>query len=225
MIGVIVKVNTSTRGALENRMRNVADAPKETVRRLLFYLRQLDCMLREGKERFSSEDLAEVLHVNPAQIRKDLSYFGEFGTRGVGYDTAQLASELRPILNLDRRWEFVLVGAGNIGVALLRNPELRRQGFRIVMAFDKDPKVIGKKVGGVIVEDVADIAERVKEAGIRLAIVAVSVESAQEVGDSLVEAGVEGILCFAPCYLTVPKDVRLVPIDIAMELGLLVYRM
>jgi redox-sensing transcriptional repressor len=206
-------------------MRNVADAPKETVRRLLFYLRQLDCMLREGKERFSSEDLAEVLHVNPAQIRKDLSYFGEFGTRGVGYDTGQLATELRSILNLDKHWEFVLVGAGNIGEALLRNPELRRQGFRIVMAFDKNPKVIGKKIGGVTVEDVADITERVREAGIRLAIIAVSVESAQEVGDSLIEAGVEGILCFAPCYLTVPKTVRLVPIDIAMELGLLVYRL
>jgi len=218
-------VNTSTRRALQNRMRNVADAPKETIRRLLFYLRQLDCMLREGKERFSSEDLAEILRINPAQIRKDLSYFGEFGTRGVGYDTEQLANELRSILNLNRRWEFVLVGVGNIGVALLRNLELREQGFKIVMAFDKDPRVIGKKIGSVTVEDVSEMPERVKEAGTRLAIIAVSVESAQEVGDSLIEAGVEGILCFAPCYLTVPKTIRLVPIDIAMELGLLVYRL
>lgn len=206
-------------------MRNVADAPKETIRRLLFYLRQLDCMLREGKERFSSEDLAEILRINPAQIRKDLSYFGEFGTRGVGYDTEQLANELRSILNLNRRWEFVLVGVGNIGVALLRNLELREQGFKIVMAFDKDPRVIGKKIGNLTVEDVSEMPERVKEAGTRLAIIAVSVESAQEVGDSLIEAGVEGILCFAPCYLTVPKTIRLVPIDIAMELGLLVYRL
>jgi len=208
---------------LQNRMRDVGDAPKETIRRLLFYLRQLDCMLREGKERFSSEDLAEVLRVNPAQIRKDLSYFGEFGTRGVGYDTEQLANELRSILNLNRRWEFVLVGVGNIGVALLRNPELRNQGFEIVMAFDKDPRVIGKTVGGVTVEDVLEMPKRLEKAGTRLAIITVSVESAQEVGDSLVEAGVEGILCFAPCSLTVPKTIRLVPIDIAMELGLLVY--
>jgi len=222
---MLVKVNTSTRRVLQNRMQDVANAPKETIRRLLFYLRQLDCMLREGKERFSSEDLAEVLRMNPAQIRKDLSYFGEFGTRGVGYNTEQLANELRSILNLNKHWEFVLVGVGNIGVALLRNPELKKQGFEIVMAFDKDPRVIGKTIKGVTVEDVSHLRERVEKAGTRLAIIAVSVESAQEVGDSLIEAGVEGILCFAPCYLTVPKTVRLVPIDIAMELGLLVYRL
>jgi len=220
---MFVNVNTNTRRVLQNRMRDVGHAPKETIRRLLFYLRQLDCMLREGKERFSSEDLAEVLRMNPAQIRKDLSYFGEFGTRGVGYNTEQLANELRSILNLNRRWEFVLVGVGNIGVALLRNPELTKQGFEIVMALDKDPRVIGKTIGEVTVEDVSHLRERVEQAGTRLAIIAVSVESAQEVGDSLVEAGVEGILCFAPCSLTVPKTIRLVPIDIAMELGLLVY--
>ena len=114
---------------------------------------------------------------------------------------------------------------GNIGVALLRNPELRKQGFEIVMAFDKDPQVIGETVGGVTVEDVCHMRERVEQAGVRLAIIAVSVESAQQVGDSLVKAGVEGILCFAPCYLAVPKTVRLIPIDIAMELGRLVYRL
>jgi len=180
-------------------------------------------MLQEGEERFSSEELAEILRTNPAQIRKDLSYFGEFGTRGVGYDTEQLATELRSILNLNRRWKFVLVGVGNVGVALLRNPELRKQGFEIVMAFDKDRRVIGKTIGGVTVEDVSEMPKKLEKAGIRLAIVTVSVESAQEIGDSLIEAGVEGILCFAPCSLTVPKSIRLVPIDIAMELGLLVY--
>jgi len=206
-------------------MRNVVDAPEEAIRRLLSYLRQLDCMLQEGKQSFSSQDLAESLHMNPAQIRKDLSYFGEFGTRGVGYDTERLANELRSILNLDRNWEFALVGVGNIGVALLRNPELRKQGFEIVMAFDKDPQVIGKVVGDVRVEDVSRMRRRVEQMRTRLAIIAVSLESAQEVGDLLVEAGVEGILCFAPCYLRVPNRVRLIPIDIAMELGRLVYRL
>jgi redox-sensing transcriptional repressor len=163
--------------------------------------------------------------MNPAQIRKDLSYFGEFGTRGVGYDTERLANELRSILNLNRNWEFALVGVGNIGVALLRNPELREQGLEIVMAFDKDPQIIGKVVGNVMVEDVSQLRSRIEGMETRLAIIAVSLESAQEVGDLLVEAGVEGILCFAPCYLRVPATVRLIPIDIAMELGRLVYRL
>lgn len=190
---------------------------------MLSYVRQLDCMLQEGKERISSQDLAKTLYINPAQIRKDLSYFGEFGTRGVGYDTKQLANELRSILNLNKRWELALVGAGNIGVALLRNAGIRKQGFDIVMAFDKDPQIIGKTVGGVRVEDVSHMRKRIEQAGTRLAIIAVPVESAQEVADSLIEAGVEGILCFAPCCLEIPKPVRLFPIDIAIELGRLVY--
>lgn len=190
---------------------------------MLSYIRQLDCMLQEGKERVSSQDLAGTLHINPAQIRKDLSYFGEFGTRGVGYNTKQLANELRSILNLNKRWEFALVGVGNIGVALLGNAGIRKQGFEIVMAFDKDPQIIGKTVGGVRVEDVSHMRKRIEQAGTRLAIIAVPVESAQEVADSLIEAGVEGILCFAPCCLTIPKTVRLFPIDIAIELGRLVY--
>ncbi len=202
-----------------------ADVPEETMQRMLAYLRELDCMLQEGKETFSSQELAETLHINPAQIRKDFSYFGEFGTRGVGYETAQLVHELRAILNLDRTWRIALIGVGNIGSALLKNPELERQGFDIVLAFDISPRVIGKRVGKVIVEDVARLTERIQEEKVELAIISTPVECAQDVANQVIEAGIKGILCFAPCQLHVSDKVRIVPVDIPMALGQLVYRL
>ncbi len=201
------------------------DVPEETMQRMLSYLRELDCMLQEGKESFSSQELAEILHMNPAQVRKDFSYFGEFGTRGVGYETARLARELREILNLDRTWRIALIGVGNIGSALLKNPELKRQGFDIVLAFDNSPRTIGKQVGVVTVEDVAHLTDRIKEEEVELAIIATPVECAQEIADQLIRVGIKGILCFAPCHLRVPDSVRVVPIDIPMALGRLVYRL
>ena len=201
------------------------DVPEETMQRMLAYLRELDCMWTEGKEKFSSQSLAKALHMNPAKIRKDFSYFGEFGTRGVGYDTKQLIQELRAILNLDHVWRLALIGVGNIGSALLRNPELRRQGFEIVLAFDKDPRRIGKKIGPLTVENVATIRKRIREEKVQLAIIATPVECAQETADNLVQAGIKGLLCFAPCHLSIPEEIRIVPIDIPMALGKLVYHM
>lgn len=199
--------------------------PEETMQRMVTYLRELDCMLQEGKETFSSQELAEILHMNPAQVRKDFSYFGGFGTRGVGYGTEQLVRELRTILNLDRTWRIALIGAGNLGSALLNNPELKRQGFDIVLAFDKNPHRIGKKLGTVTVENVIHVTERVHEERVELAIIATPVECAQEMADMLIQAGIKGFLCFAPCHLRVPDEVRIVPIDIPMALGKLVYRL
>ncbi len=201
------------------------DVPEETMQRMLTYLRELDCMLQEGKETFSSQELADALRMNPAQVRKDFSYFGEFGTRGVGYDTARLARELREILNLDRTWRIALIGVGNIGAALLKNPELKRQGFDIVLAFDNSPTVIGKQIGEVTVEDVARMKERIQEEKVELAIIATPVEAAPGVADVVIESGIKGILCFAPCQLHVPEGVRVVPVDIPMALGRLVYRL
>ena len=201
------------------------DVPEETIQRMLAYLRELDCIWREGKEKFSSQTLAKALHTNPAQIRKDFSYFGEFGTRGVGYDTKQLIQELRAILNLDRTWRLALIGVGNIGSALLRNPELRRQGFDIVLAFDNSPQSIGKKFGNVVVEDVSHLRDRISEEGVQLAVIATPVECAQDTADALIQAGIKGLLCFAPCHLDIPDEVRIVPIDIPMALGKLVYHM
>jgi redox-sensing transcriptional repressor len=195
------------------------------MQRMLSYLRELDCMLNEGRESFSSHTLAKILHTNPAQIRKYFSYFGEFGTRGVGYETRRLIQELRSILKLDRSWQFALIGVGHIGSALLLNPELDRQGFHIVLAFDNDPKLVGKKRGNVIVEDVANLSKRVREEKVQLAIVATPVECAQEIANELIEAGIKGFLCFAPCHLQVPEHIRIVPVDIPMALGNLVYHM
>lgn len=202
-----------------------ADVPEETMERMLAYLRELDYMLQEGKETFSSQDLADTLHMNPSQIRKDFSYFGEFGTRGVGYNTGRLVRELRAILNLNRAWRLALVGVGNIGSALLKNPELKRQGFDIALAFDKSPRIIGKQVGNVVVEDVAKLTGRMREEGIELAVIASPVECAQEIADNLLQVGIKGILCFAPCHLHIPDEIRIVPIDIPMALGKLVYRL
>ncbi len=201
------------------------DVPEETMQRMLAYLRELDCMWKEGKEKFSSQSLAKALHMNPAQIRKDFSYFGEFGTRGVGYDTKKLITELRAILNLDRTWRLALIGVGNVGSALLRNPELKRQGFEIVLAFDKDPRRIGKKMGPLTVEDVASAKKRIREEKVELAIIATPVECAQETADKLIQAGIKGFLCFAPCHLSIPEEIKIVPVDIPMALGKLVYHM
>ncbi len=206
-------------------MAKHVDVPEETMQRMLSYLRELDCMLNEGHESFSSQTLAKMLHTNPAQIRKDLSYFGEFGTRGVGYDTKRLIQELRGILKLDRSWRFALIGVGHIGSALLLNPELDRQGFHIVLAFDNDPEIIGKKCGSVVVENVANLSKRITEEKVQLAIVATPVECAQDMADTLIDAGIKGFLCFAPCHLQVPDNIRIVPIDIPMALGKLVYHM
>lgn len=202
-----------------------AEVPEETMQRMLLYLRELDCMLQEGKETFSSQELAAALRINPAQVRKDLSYFGEFGTRGVGYETARVVQELRENLNLDRTWRLALIGVGNIGSALLKNPEMKHQGFDIVLAFDNNPRVIGKRVGNVTVEDVSHLAARMKEEKVELAIIATPVEVAPEVADVVIKAGAKGILCFAPCQLHVPEEVRVVPVDIPMALGRLVYRL
>lgn len=202
-----------------------ADVPEETMDRMLAYLRALDYMLQEGKATFSSQNLADTLHANPSQIRKDFSYFGEVGTRGVGYNTERLAGEVRAILNLNRTWRVALIGVGNIGSALLRNPELKRQGFDIVLAFDKDPRRIGKKIGPLTIEDVARASERIGEERVPLAIIATPVECAQETADKLIDVGIRGILCFAPCHLHIPDEVRIVPVDIPMALGKLVYHM
>ena len=201
------------------------EVPEETMQRMLSYLRELDCMMQAGKHQFSSQSLAQSLRMNPAQIRKDFSYFGEFGTRGVGYDTERLAHELRTQLNLDRTWRIVLIGVGNIGLALLKNPELRRQGFEIVLAVDADPRRVGKRMGGMVVEATDKLVEGVRAKRAELAIIATPVECAQGIADALIDLGIKGILSFAPCHLHVPDDVGIVPIDIPMALGKLVYRL
>jgi len=196
--------------------------PDETVRRLPMYLRGLLLCREQGVRDVSSRKLSELLHISPAQIRKDLSYFGAFGTPGVGYDTAKLAKQIRGILKIDTPNKAALVGLGNLGSALLKYPGFGAYGLQISAVFDNDPGKIGKIVKKVKVEDVSKLST-LKNKNIKLGIIAVPASAAQSVADALVKAGIRGILNFAPFYLDVPKKVKVITIDIAMVLARLPY--
>lgn len=198
--------------------------PDETVRRLPIYLRGLMVSADQGREHISSKSLADYVGVHSWQIRKDFSYFGDFGTPGVGYHIERLAREIKKILRLDVIRRTALVGVGDLGSALLAYPGFRTYGLDIVAAFDVDPRKVGKRISEVKVENLSGI-ETLKERKISLAIVAVPREAAQRTVDSLVAAGVKGILNFAPCKLAAPKRVKVITLDIAMELARLPYYM
>jgi len=198
--------------------------PDETVRRLSIYLRGLLSLSEQGQQSVSSRNLADFLGINPWQIRKDFSYFGGFGTPGVGYNTEKLIKQINKILKLDVVHKAVLVGVGNLGSAILAFPGFRTYGFDIVAAFDTDPKKIGRKVKNITIEDVSNL-QTLKKRKISLAIIAVPSDAAQQTADALVKAGVKGILNFSPCYITVPKKVKVTTIDIAMDLARLPYYM
>jgi redox-sensing transcriptional repressor len=196
--------------------------PDETVRRLPVYLRGLMVSANQGDKYISSRSLAESVGVDSWQIRKDFSYFGDFGTRGVGYDTERLAKEIKKILRLDVIRRAVLVGVGDLGSALLAYPGFGVFGLDIVAAFDIDPKKMGKTVNRVTIEDFAEI-DSLKGRDISLAIIAVPRAAAQLAVDKLVTAGIKGVLNFAPCKVSVPKRVKVITLDIAMELARLPY--
>ncbi len=196
--------------------------PDETIRRLPIYLRGLLSSSEQGQERVSSKDLADFLGVSPWQIRKDFSYFGDFGTRGVGYKTEKLTKEIKKILKLDAAHKVALVGVGNLGSAVLAYPGFRPYGLEIAAAFDTDTRKIGKKLGGVVVEDISKIGT-LRRRKVDLGIIAVPLGAAQETANALVKAGVKGILNFSPCHIAVPKKVKVITIDIAMDLARLPY--
>jgi redox-sensing transcriptional repressor len=196
--------------------------PDETIRRLPTYLRGVVLLSEKGHRKVSSRLLAEFLGVNPWQIRKDFSYFGDFGTPGVGYDTATLHRQISKILRLDTNHRTVLVGVGNLGSAVMAYNGFGRYGLDIVAAFDKDPKKIGKKKGNVAVEDISRIST-IRKRKVDLGIIAVPAGEAQAVADELVKAGVKGILNFSPRRIVVAKKVKVISIDIAMDLARLPY--
>jgi redox-sensing transcriptional repressor len=196
--------------------------PDETIRRLPIYLRGLILTGEAGAKSISSTDLAEFIGVNSWQIRKDFSYFGEFGVRGRGYNITRLVREIRSILKIAVVQKAALVGVGNLGSAILSFPGFELYGFNITVAFDNNPKKIGKKRNNVKIEDVSKLWI-LKKKKINLAILAVPMEAAQSTTDKLVKAGVKGILNFSSCYLSVPKKVKVITTDIAMELARLPY--
>jgi redox-sensing transcriptional repressor len=196
--------------------------PDETVRRLPIYLRGLMVSADQGLEHISSKSLADFVGVQSWLIRKDFSYFGDFGTPGVGYNIERLAKEIKKILRLDMIRKAALVGVGDLGSALLAYPGFRIYGLDIVAAFDTDPKKVGKVVHGVRIEDVGRVGTLARR-GMSLAIVAVPRGAAQATADRLVTAGIRGILNFAPCKIAVPRRVKVITLDIAMELARLPY--
>lgn len=188
-----------------------------TVRRLSHYYRVLEEVEAEGGRLISSHRMAEREGVTSAQVRKDLSCFGSFGRRGLGYNVAHLRREIRAILGLDRRWRVAVVGAGNLGAALMLYRGFSRQGFDVVAAFDRDPARVGRTLGGVVVRDIAELPAVAKQGGIDLGVIATPVQAAQQVADALVAAGVRGILNLAPRKLFVPAHVALRTMDMTVE--------
>jgi redox-sensing transcriptional repressor len=198
--------------------------PNETIRRLPLYLRGLLLSSDQGQENISSQNLADFLGINPWQIRKDLSYFGDLGIPGVGYNIKKLIKQINKILKLDVGHKVALVGAGNLGSAVLAYPGFKIYGFDIAAAFDSNPRKIGRKVNRIVIEDVSNIGA-LKRRNIDLGIIAVPRSAAQATADALVKAGIKGILNFSPCHIIVPKKVKVITIDIAMDLARLPYYM
>jgi len=195
--------------------------PDEAVRRLPIYLRGL-LLLEQGQQNVSSRNLAEFLCVNPWQVRKDLSYFGGFGTPGVGYNIKKLIKQIRKILKLNVIRKVALVGVGNLGSAILVYSGFRIYAYEIAAAFDTDAKKIGRKIKNITVEDVSNL-HTLKKRKINLAIIAVPQDAAQRTADALVKAGVKGILNFSPCCIVVPKKIKVMNIDICTDLACLAY--
>jgi redox-sensing transcriptional repressor len=196
--------------------------PDEAVRRLPIYLRGLLSLSEQGDKNISSKRLADVLGVNHCQIRKDLSYFGGFGTPGIGYNIEKLKRQIKNILKLGMSHKAALVGVGNLGSAVLKYQGFGMFGFDIVAAFDNDPKKIGRRVGNIAIDDVSNIQSlRLKK--VEIGIITVPCEAAQETFNNLVAAGVKGILSFSPCYKTGRQKVKVITIDIAMDLARLPY--
>ncbi len=191
-----------------------------TVRRLSNYYRVLEEVAAEGKRMISSHLLAEREGITSAQVRKDLSSFGSFGRRGLGYHVEHLRDEIRALLGLDRRWKACLVGAGHIGSALVGYRGFSDQGFDIAAVFDADAARVGRTLEGLVVRHVSQLSP---DDGFEIGVIATPVRAAQEVADLLVAAGVHGILNFAPRKLRVPPEVTLRTVDMTMEFESLSY--
>ena len=203
-------------------MRKVAES---TIRRLSLYLRLLEEFEAQGIATVSSEALAGRGGTTSAQVRKDLSFFGSFGKRGLGYSVPELVTELRAILGLDRRYQVALIGAGKIGSALVQYRGFRQRGFDIVAIFDVDPAKIGREWNGLVVQDSAELETALANEKIDMAVLVTPGEAAQPLADRLVALGVKAILNFAPVQLNVPHDVVVKTVNLALELETLSYEL
>jgi len=197
--------------------------PDIVVGRLPIYLRALQRMMEENRRVTSSQELGERLGISAAQIRKDLSQFGEFGKQGTGYSIEYLAEQLSKILKVDRVWDMVVIGAGDIGSAVARYQGFANRGLRVASIFDSDPTKIGTQVGPFKVRDSQKLKTSIRKAGIKIAMIATPSQGAQEVAEELVASGVKAILNYAPINLSVPDDVRVQYVDPVVHLQRMTY--
>ncbi len=202
---------------------NRKDIPRIIISRLPVYLRTLQRLQQEGRQTISSQTLGEILGTTAAQIRKDISQFGEFGKQGTGYNIPYLVEQLQHILHLDDIWDVAVVGIGDLGHALARYQGFVDRGFRITALFDNDPEKIGRQIQGLTIEDASLIPSRIPELGIKIAMLTVPVSVAQQTADVLVRAGVRGILNYAPIHLNLPEGVCIEHIDPAIGLQRMTY--
>ena len=194
-------------------MPNSDRISKPTSRRMSLYRRVLHSLLDQGKAAISSKELGDQTGVKDAQVRKDLACFGSLGRPGVGYRIRDLHDQLRQLLGMDQTWKTVLVGAGNIGRALLAYPRFRNEGFDFVAAFDHDKKEVGKRIAGLCVQSMEELKKTVKKKNVQMGLIAVPPDAAVAVAHSLVNAGIRGILNFAPIRLDLPKEIAVVNVD------------
>ncbi|MDG2487634.1 MAG: redox-sensing transcriptional repressor Rex [Roseibacillus sp.] len=199
------------------------EIPKKAIYRLSIYQRCLSKLQENGMETVSSSALAGAAGVKPAQLRKDLTYFGQFGTRGLGYSVEELRDAIRDVLGREHLQPVVMVGAGNLGIALLRYRGFEKEGFEVVAAFDTEPEVVIARGVSVPVHGHDEVVSFISDHGVKLAVLCVPGGVAQEVANELVEAGVQGILNFSPTLLEVPEPVMVNNVDLALELENLSY--
>ncbi len=203
-----------------------AKIPLATINRLSVYLRVLQELMEEDIEVVSSEKLARQCSVNPAQIRKDLAYFGEFGVRGVGYKVADLIHQIKNILGLNRTWNLAMIGVGNLGLALIRYGNFVKHGYIFVAAFDVDPNKVGKRLpNGLIINHIEELEEVVKERNVNIGVIATPASAAQSVANQLILAGINGILNFAPVQIQVPDCCHVENIDFTIKLDSIAYHL
>lgn len=202
---------------------NADKIPDIIIGRLPIYLRALQRMSEKGVKTTSSQELGEHVGISPAQIRKDISQFGEFGKQGTGYSIPFLMDKLREILNVTRLWDVAIVGVGDMGHALARYQGFKNRGFRVALVFDNDPGKIGQKAGEFLIEDTGKMVDRIRTSRIKMAMITVPAAAAQGVADKLVQAGVKAILNYAPVSLNVPNDVRVQYIDPSTHLQRMTY--
>lgn len=198
--------------------------PAATITRLSLYTRALETLIKEQVTVVSSKRLAELCGVNPAQIRKDLAYFGQFGVRGVGYYVKELLFDVKKILGLHREWNLAIVGVGNLGCALVAHENFTRQGYRFVAAFDADPMKIGRKlVTGLMINPPDQINAVCRDKKVEMGVIATPADYAQDIANRLVEAGVKALLNFAPSQIQAPAGVRVENVDFSVKLDNLAY--